>query len=117
MSKLALVYLDGNGDSFVGIFNDEGNITEFHPFSSDKSFSELGDNRLGICKFTPTSESGFSLDVLAMVEVSVRPTKEGDDPSYCTAEEFVNDPERDEDAFKVIFETYAISFDEPRVLH
>lgn len=103
MIQLAVVYRTDAGETFVGIFNEDGDVEEFMQFVADKNFDALDLDKFGICEYQTSEESDFRLDMIAQVQVMINPKHSVDGKLDCTAEEFINDPEREPDSFKVMY--------------
>ena len=118
MIELAVVYRTSEGKTFIGIFNEEGDVEEFEEFASEKSFEFLGVDEFGICERKDSDTADFRLDVLAQVQVKLNPKLTEDGESYCTVEEFLEDPEREPDAFKIMYKGFLSQLiEEHKTLH
>lgn len=126
MVQLAVVYRTDEGKTFVALFNDEGDVGDFMEFTSDRTFDSLDLDKFGICKFQNSDESDFRLDMLAQVQVMINPKHTKDGENSCTTEKFMDDPEREPDSFKIMYqgiidqmreEGYLEDTPDDRVLH
>lgn len=97
--KLALVYLDEQGMSNVGFFDENGDIDKFHAFSADEPFENISDDVFVICEHKSSEVSDFILSPLGAIQVTLNDGNH----TKCTVVEFLADPQRDKDAFKTIY--------------
>ena len=121
---LALVFRTEDGNTYVGMFDETGDIEVFAPFTSDKSFDILALDCFGICEYSESDQSDFTLKLLGEIQVKIVGDDEGVE---ATAKNFVEDPERKDTAFRELYEFVLENFktemaaseaaSEPRVLH
>lgn len=100
-TKIALVYLNPENKTHIGIFDDFGNIGDFQEFTTDKSFDDLGQDSFGICHYTE-HEEGFHISMFARLQVCYTEEYAEEGDNYCSVQELIDDPEKDPDTFQVM---------------
>ena len=105
MIEIVLVYRTKAGKAFLGFFDEDGDITEFREFDHEAQLDSLELDKFGICEFHHTGGDSFKIDMIAQIQVMLNPEHaEVGENLDCTAEEFIDDPKREPDSFKVMYQ-------------
>lgn len=105
MIQLVVVYRTKARGAFLGFFDEDGDVTEFREFDHGPELDGLELDKFGICEFYDTGDDTFKIDMIAQVQVMLNPehAEVGEDLN-CTAEEFMNDPKREPDSFRIMYQ-------------
>ena len=102
MPQLALVFIGNDGITYVGIFEEDGDIKEFVPFHSDRPFEGITKDQLAICEYGESDVSDFTLNMVAQIQLYLREKEPGEQPN---AQAFIEDTEKGPDAYKIIYQS------------